>query len=125
MNVVEINNVTNTFSDHIAINDLLRTVPGGSIGGFIGPNRFANTTTLRMVMRIFPPDGGFICVLGETSCGAGLCQCMLTSRRIVSRSAQLQSQRGSGAEEAPIALGTIVLGHHHFTTWKGTGHGKT
>ena len=54
MNVVEINNVTNTFSDHIAINDLLRTVPGGSIGGFIGPNRFANTTTLRMVMRIFP-----------------------------------------------------------------------
>ena len=70
MNVVEIDNISKTFGDHIAVNDLSLSVPDGSIYGFIGPNGSGKTTTLRMVMRILHPDRGTIRVLGEHSYGA-------------------------------------------------------
>jgi ABC-2 type transport system ATP-binding protein len=70
MNVVEIENVAKAFGDHVAVDDLSLTVPGGSIYGFIGPNGSGKTTTLRMVMRILHPDSGKIRVLGEESYGA-------------------------------------------------------
>jgi ABC-2 type transport system ATP-binding protein len=67
MNVVEIENVTKTFGQHVAVNSLSLAVPQGSIYGFIGPNGSGKTTTLRMIMRIYHPDpgGGAIRVLGE------------------------------------------------------------
>jgi len=67
MNVVEIENVTKTFGDHVAVNSLTLAVPQGSIYGFIGPNGSGKTTTLRMIMRIYHPDpgAGAIRVLGE------------------------------------------------------------
>jgi ABC-2 type transport system ATP-binding protein len=49
------------------VDDLSLTVPQGSIYGFIGPNGSGKTTTLRMIMRIFHPDRGHICVLGAES----------------------------------------------------------
>jgi len=45
MNVVEIENVTKTFGDHVAVNDLSLAVPKGSVYGFIGPNGSGKTTT--------------------------------------------------------------------------------
>ena len=67
MNVVEIEHVTKTFGQHVAVNDLALSVPEGSIYGFIGPNGSGKTTTLRMIMRIYHPDSGSgsIRVLGE------------------------------------------------------------
>ena len=65
MNEVEIEKVTKTFGDHIAVNSLSLAVPQGSIYGFIGPNGSGKTTTLRMIMRIYHPDSGAIRVLGE------------------------------------------------------------
>ena len=67
MNVVEIEHVTKTFGQHVAVNDLALSVPQGSIYGFIGPNGSGKTTTLRMIMRIYHPDSGSgsIRVLGE------------------------------------------------------------
>lgn len=67
MNVIEIENVTKTFGRLIAVNNLSLNVPQGSIYGFIGPNGSGKTTTLRMIMRIYHPDGGKgrIRVLGE------------------------------------------------------------
>ena len=70
MNVVEIENVVKSFGDHVAVDNLSLSVPGGSIYGFIGPNGSGKTTTLRMIMRILHPDSGRICVLGEASYGA-------------------------------------------------------
>ena len=58
MNVVEIEHVTKTFGQHVAVNDLALSVPQGSIYGFIGPNGSGKTTTLRMIMRIYHPDAG-------------------------------------------------------------------
>ena len=72
MNVVEIENVTKTFGQHVAVNGLTLSVPQGSIYGFIGPNGSGKTTTLRMIMRIYHPDvgRGLIRVLGQTNTAA-------------------------------------------------------
>ena len=72
MNVIEIENVTKTFGDHRAVDDLSLTVPEGSIYGFIGPNGSGKTTTLRMIMRIYRPDAGTgtVRVLGQEDLGA-------------------------------------------------------
>lgn len=69
MNIVEIENVTKTFGQHVAVNGLTLSVPKGSIYGFIGPNGSGKTTTLRMIMRIYHPDrgSGVIRVLGESA----------------------------------------------------------
>ena len=70
MNVIELENVSKSFGDHRAVDDLSLAVPKGSIYGFIGPNGSGKTTTLRMIMRIYFPDAGTIRVLGEEAHGA-------------------------------------------------------
>jgi ABC-2 type transport system ATP-binding protein len=62
---VEIDHVTKTFGEHVAVDDLSLRVPTGSVYGFIGPNGSGKTTTLRMIMRILHPDHGRITVLGQ------------------------------------------------------------
>jgi ABC-2 type transport system ATP-binding protein len=69
MNVVEIENVTKTFGQVTAVNDLSLNVPQGSIYGFIGPNGSGKTTTLRMIMNIFYPDSGKIQIFGREMLG--------------------------------------------------------
>ena len=71
MNAVEIEGVTKTFGQHVAIRDLSLEVPEGTIYGFIGPNGSGKTTTLRMIMRILHPDSGTIRVLGEPATKTG------------------------------------------------------
>jgi ABC-2 type transport system ATP-binding protein len=70
MAAVNIQQVTKSFGEHIAVNDLSLEVPVGVVYGFIGPNGSGKTTTLRMIMRILHPDAGEIRVLGETSLAA-------------------------------------------------------
>ncbi|MBT7616798.1 MAG: ATP-binding cassette domain-containing protein [Calditrichaeota bacterium] len=70
MNVIEIQNVTKTFDQLTAVDNLTLSVPKGSIYGFIGPNGSGKTTTLRMIMNIFYPDSGDIRVFGEEFEGA-------------------------------------------------------
>ena len=65
MYAVELDNVTKTFGNHIAVDGLSLRVPEGAIYGFIGPNGSGKTTTLRMIMHILHPDQGAIRVLGE------------------------------------------------------------
>jgi ABC-2 type transport system ATP-binding protein len=58
MSAVEILNLTKTFGQHAAVDDLSLSVPAGSVYGFIGPNGSGKTTTLRMIMGIIYPDPG-------------------------------------------------------------------
>jgi len=67
MTAVELHQVTKTFGNHVAVDDLSLQVPAGTVYGFIGPNGSGKTTTLRMIMRILHPDRGAIRVLGEQS----------------------------------------------------------
>lgn len=62
---VEIENVTKTFQDVTAVDNLSLKIPKGCVYGFIGPNGSGKTTTLRMIMNIFYPDNGTISIFGE------------------------------------------------------------
>jgi ABC-2 type transport system ATP-binding protein len=64
---VRLSNVTKTFGNHVAVDQLSLEVPPGSIYGFIGPNGSGKTTTIRMILHIFLPDRGSIEVLGTTT----------------------------------------------------------
>ena len=64
MSAIELDNITKSFGEHIAVNALSLSVPGKSVYGFIGPNGSGKTTTLRMIMNILIPDSGDIKVLG-------------------------------------------------------------
>src|SRR5262245_41109101 len=70
MTAVELKNITKTFGEHVAVDDLSLAVPAGTVYGFIGPNGSGKTTTLRMIMRIIHPDRGEIDVLGGHAPGA-------------------------------------------------------
>ncbi len=63
MHAVELEEVTKTFGQTVAVDGLSLHVPAGSVYGFIGPNGSGKTTTLRMIMRIFHPDRGTVRVL--------------------------------------------------------------
>src|SRR5690348_17363245 len=69
MDAVEITNVTKTFGDLTAVDDLTLRVPQGSVYGFIGPNGSGKTTTMRMIVNIIYPDTGSIRVFGEQLTG--------------------------------------------------------
>jgi len=70
MDTIILKDVTKTFGDLTAVDNLTLNVPAGSIYGFIGPNGSGKTTTLRMIMNIFYPDSGSITVLGESLTGS-------------------------------------------------------
>jgi ABC-2 type transport system ATP-binding protein len=70
MNAVELDNITKTFGETHAVDNLSLSVPKGSIYGFIGPNGSGKTTTLRMIMNIFYPDSGKILLFGGRTTGA-------------------------------------------------------
>jgi len=62
---IELDQVSKSFGNQIAVDRLDLQVPEGAIYGFIGPNGSGKTTTLRMILRIFQPDSGTVRVLGE------------------------------------------------------------
>jgi ABC-2 type transport system ATP-binding protein len=66
---VEISNVTKTFGDVTAVDNLSLTVPEGSVYGFIGPNGSGKSTTMRMIANILYPDSGVIRVFGQERVG--------------------------------------------------------
>ncbi len=70
MNAVELRNVSKSFGKTVAVDELSLDVPRGSVYGFIGPNGSGKTTTLRMIMNLYYPDGGTIRVFGDELHGA-------------------------------------------------------
>ncbi len=56
--------LTKEFGDRRVVDDLLLTVPGGSICGFVGPNGAGKTTTIRMLLGLIRPTAGEGQILG-------------------------------------------------------------
>jgi ABC-2 type transport system ATP-binding protein len=69
MPVIELQQVYKRLGGVSAVQDLSLTVRDGTLCGFIGPNGSGKTTTLRLIMRIYAPDSGRVCVLGDDSHG--------------------------------------------------------
>jgi ABC-2 type transport system ATP-binding protein len=64
-NTLILSNVTKSFDEFIAVNDLSLSVRAGRIFGLIGPNGAGKTTTIRMIVNITAPDSGTIELFGQ------------------------------------------------------------
>ena len=65
-NFIEINNVSKTYGNYKALNNISISVPKQSIYGLLGPNGAGKTTLIRMLNQITAPDEGSIIFNGET-----------------------------------------------------------
>jgi len=64
---IVVRNLTKTFGETVAVQDLDLVVPEGGMYGVIGPNGAGKTTTIRMILSILFPDRGELEVLGRRS----------------------------------------------------------
>lgn len=58
-------NITKTFANHTALNNLSIKVPEKSIFGLLGPNGAGKTTLIRIINQITAPDSGQLFINGE------------------------------------------------------------
>lgn len=65
MAVLELENLHKRFGDFTALEEVSFSVPEGSIFGLLGPNGAGKTTTIRLINRIYLPDGGHIRMEGR------------------------------------------------------------
>ncbi len=65
MNILEINNVSKSFSGHQALSDISFNVPEGCVYGLLGPNGAGKTTLLRIINHITAPDSGAVTFNGH------------------------------------------------------------
>jgi ABC-2 type transport system ATP-binding protein len=65
VNVLEVEGLSKSFGDKLAVNNLSFTVGRGELFGLLGPNGAGKTTTIRTVLDLIKPDTGKISVLGS------------------------------------------------------------
>ena len=63
--MIEVSNVTKTFGDFTALDQLTMTVPSGTVYGLVGPNGAGKSTIIRHITGIYRQDTGTITVDGE------------------------------------------------------------
>jgi len=64
MHTAEVSHIAKSFGNTEAVADVSFTVERGEIFGLLGPNGSGKTTTLRVLLDVFKPDGGTVSVLG-------------------------------------------------------------
>ncbi len=63
--MLKINNITKTFGDYRALNDVSLHVRPGSVFGLLGPNGAGKTTLIRIINHIIRPDSGSLLFNGH------------------------------------------------------------
>ena len=63
--MLELKNVTKTFGDFKALDDLSMTVPKGAVYGLVGPNGAGKSTAIRCLLGVYRPETGEITLNGE------------------------------------------------------------
>jgi ABC-2 type transport system ATP-binding protein len=69
---VDVDGVTKTYGDLVAVDDVSLQVAQGEVYGILGPNGAGKTTLLRMLFGLIRPDSGTIRVFGRTWDEAGV-----------------------------------------------------
>lgn len=64
-NLLEVKNVSKTYGNYTALNNVSLSVPKGSIFGLLGPNGAGKTSLIRIINQITLPDSGEILLDGE------------------------------------------------------------
>lgn len=57
-NILNVENVTKTYSRHRALDEISLSVPRGTVYGLLGPNGAGKTTLIRIINHITAPDTG-------------------------------------------------------------------
>lgn len=65
MNIIEVQNITKRYSNHLALDNVSLSVKEGVIFGLLGPNGAGKTTLIRMLNQITFPDSGTILFQGR------------------------------------------------------------
>lgn len=64
MHTIQVENLSKSFGETVAVNDVSFNVERGKIFGLLGPNGAGKTTTIRMINFIMPQDQGKIIING-------------------------------------------------------------
>ena len=56
--MLKLNNITKTFGDFKALDNLTMTVPKGAVYGLVGPNGAGKSTAIRHLIGVYRPDSG-------------------------------------------------------------------
>ncbi|TMI64861.1 MAG: ABC transporter ATP-binding protein [Bacteroidetes bacterium] len=62
--VIRVSNLSKSFGDISAVNNLSFTVTAGEVYGFLGQNGAGKSTTIRMLLTLLKPDNGEIEIFG-------------------------------------------------------------
>ena len=63
---IEIRNLTKSFGNLIAVNNLTLEIPKGTIFGFLGPNGSGKSTTVKLITGLLKPDRGDALIGGSS-----------------------------------------------------------
>ena len=63
--MLELQNVTKTFGNFTALDNLSLTVPKGAVYGLVGPNGAGKSTAIRLLTGVYRPDSGTITMEGS------------------------------------------------------------
>lgn len=63
--VLLVKNLTKTFNDRIAVNNISFAINEGEIFGFLGPNGAGKSTTMKMICGLMKPTRGSIYICGK------------------------------------------------------------
>ena len=63
--LLEVNNISKTYGNYKALNDVSLSINKGSVFGLLGPNGAGKTTLIRIINQITMPDTGSIILDGE------------------------------------------------------------
>jgi ABC-2 type transport system ATP-binding protein len=61
---IEVNSLSKSYGDFIAVDGIDLKVEQGKIFGFLGPNGAGKTTTMKLLTTLIPPSGGQMNILG-------------------------------------------------------------
>ena len=63
--MLELRQLTKTFGDFKALDDLTMTVPRGTVYGLVGPNGAGKSTAIRHILGVYRPDSGEVLFNGN------------------------------------------------------------
>ena len=65
MDILQIQNVSKSYTNHKALDDVSLSVPRGTVYGLLGPNGAGKTTLIRIINHITAPDSGSVIFDGK------------------------------------------------------------
>jgi ABC-2 type transport system ATP-binding protein len=69
--IIDVRNLSKSYGDHLAVDDLSFTVRPGSVTGFLGPNGAGKSTTMRLILGLDRPSAGSATIGGRAYADLG------------------------------------------------------